>query len=84
MTEARGEEETYDDDDDDIFIMMKRLYVCMFVTFLPILPSLTVFTSDDPPWPSRPKAGLGVVMIMMMLLMMMIMMTKARVEEETG
>ena len=31
----------------------------MFVTFLLILPSPKVFTPDDPPRPSRPKAGLG-------------------------
>ena len=52
---------------DDIYIMMKCVYVCLSVTFLLILPSPKVFTPDDPPRPSWPKAGLGLVMIMLML-----------------
>ena len=35
---------------------------------------LWVHPSDDPPRPSRPKAGLGLVMIMMMMTMMAVMM----------
>ena len=46
----------------------------MYVTFLLILPSPKVFTPDDPPRPSRPKAGLGLVMIMMMIMIMIMMM----------
>ena len=45
--------------------MMECMYVCVSVTFLLILPSPIVFTPDDPPRPSRPKAGLGLVMMMM-------------------
>ena len=41
------------------------MYVCLSVTFLLIFPSPKVFTSDDPPRPSRPKAGLGLVFTMM-------------------
>ena len=36
--------------------------------FLLILPFPIVFTPDDPPRPSRPKAGLGLVMMMMMMM----------------
>ena len=42
--------------------------VCLSVTFLLILPSPKVFTPDDPPRPSRPKAGLGLVRIMMRMM----------------
>ena len=55
--------------------MMKCVYVCLSVTFLLILPSPKVFTPDDPPRPSRPKAGLGLVMIMLMTMMMVMVMT---------
>ena len=42
-----------------IYIYNGEVCVCVFVTFLLILPSPKVFTPDDPPRPSRPKAGLG-------------------------
>ena len=48
-----------DDVDDDIYIMVKCMSVCMYVTFLLILPSPKVFTPDDLPRPSRPKAALA-------------------------
>ena len=47
--------------------MVKCLCVYMSVTFLLILPSPKVFTPDDPPRPSRPKASLGLVIIMMIM-----------------
>ena len=61
--------------------------VCMYVTFLLILPSPKVFPPDDLPRPSRPKAGLGLVMMMMMMVMvmmmvvMMVLMMRARREK---
>ena len=39
-----------------------------------------LYPPDDPPRPSRPKAGLGLVMMMMILMVMMMTLTRWRVQ----
>ena len=43
-----------------------------------------MYPLDDPPRPSRPKAGLGLVMMMMMMIIIMMMMTRVRVSLQTA